>query len=85
MKLKALKEHLQTLPDDYDVTIGTYFIKEGDTDLQYFAAHGENFIAINDDEILGISRRDDMKQVRIIGLQKQVMHFGSGDFSKDSE
>ncbi len=85
MKLKALKEHLQRIPDDYDVTIGTYIIREGDTNLQYFAAHGENFIAINDDAILGISQRDDMKQVCIIGLQKQVMHFGSGDFSKDSE
>ena len=85
MKLKALKEHLQKLPDDYDVTIGTYFTKEGDTNLQYFAAHGESFIEINDDAILGISRRDDLKQVRIIGLQTQVMHCGSGDFSKDSE
>jgi len=85
MKLKALKEHLQKLPDDYDVTIGTHIVMEGDTDLQYFAAPGENFISINDDAILGISRRDDKKEVRIIGLQKQVAHFGSGDFSKDSQ
>lgn len=85
MKLKALKEHLQTLPDDYDITVGTYFIKDGDTNLQYFAASGESFITVNDDAILGISRRDDLKEVRIIGLQKQVMHCGSGDFSKDAE
>ena len=85
MKLKELKEHLQKLPDDYEVKVSSYVINEGDTDLKYFQANNEQFIAINDESILGISCKDAAKQICIIGLQTQAEHFGTGDFSKDSQ
>jgi hypothetical protein len=85
MKLKELKNHLQKLPDDYDVKVSSYFISEGETDVKYYQAANEQFIAINDDSVLGISRKDDIRQIHIIGVQQQAPHFGSGDFSKDSE
>ena len=84
MKLKELKEHLQKFPDDYEVKVSSYVINEGETDLKYFQAENEKFIAINDESILGISCKDAIKQIRIIGLQTQVSHFGTGDFSKDT-
>ena len=85
MKLKELKDHLQMIPDDYDVKVSSYFVKEGETDLKYFEAVDEMFTAINDESILGISRKDGIKQIHIIGIQLQAEHFGSGDFSKDSQ
>ena len=85
MKLKELKDHLQKIPDDYDVKVSSYFVKEGETDLKYFEAANEQFIAINDESILGISRMNGIKQINIIGVQSQAEHFGSGDFSKDSQ
>jgi len=84
MKLKELKDHLQTVPDDYDVKVSSYFVKEGQTELTYFQDANENFTAVNDESILGISRKDGIKQVHIIGVRLHVEHFGSGDFSKDS-
>jgi hypothetical protein len=85
MKLKELKDHLQNIPDDYDVKVSSYFVKEGETELKYFEEANEQFIAINDESILGISRKDGIKQIHIIGVQSQAEHFGSGDFSKDSQ
>jgi hypothetical protein len=85
MKLKELQDYLSTLPADYDVKVSSYFISEGQTDLKYFEAANEQFIAINDESILGISRKDALKQIHIIGVQSQADHFGSGDFSKDSQ
>jgi len=84
MKLKELKDHLQNISDDYEVKVSSHIIQEGETNLKYFAAANEQFISINDEYILGISLKDDIKQVQIIGVQQQVPHFGSGDFSKDS-
>jgi len=85
MKLKELLDYLSKLPADYEVKVSSYFVKEGETDLKYFEAANEQFTAINDDSILGISRRDALKQIHIIGVQSQAEHFGSGDFSKDSQ
>jgi hypothetical protein len=85
MKLKELKDHLQKLPDDYEVKVSSYFINEGESELKYFQSSNEQFIAINDKSILGISRKDDMKLIHIIGVQSQAAHFGTGDFSKDSQ
>ncbi len=85
MKLKDLKEHLKAVPDDYDVKVSSYFVKEGQTEVKYFEGANETFTAINDEFILGISRKDEVKQVYIIGVKSHVDHFGSGDFSKDSE
>ena len=85
MKLKELKDHLKSVPDDYDVKVSSYFVKEGQTELKYFEGANEKFTAINDESILGISRKDAVKQIHIIGIKSHVDHFGSGDFSKDSE
>jgi hypothetical protein len=85
MKLKELKEHLKSVPDDYDVKVSSYFVKEGQTEMKYFEGDNENFIPVNDESILGISRRDGTRQIHIIGMKHHVDHFGSGDFSKDSE
>jgi hypothetical protein len=85
MKVKELKDYLQKLPDDYEVKVSIYLIKEGETELKYFEAANEQFTAINDESILGISRRDALKQIHIIGVQSQAEHFGSGDFSRDTQ
>lgn len=84
MTIKELREHIKNIPDDYEVKTGSYYVKEGEEHVQYFAAHNEKFIPVNDESILGIAVRDDKKEIRIIGVQKQVRHFGSGDFSKDT-
>jgi non-homologous end joining protein Ku len=85
MKLKELKDHLQKLPDDYDVKVSSHIIAEGETDVKYYQSANEQFIAINDESILGISRKDDAKLIQIIGIQSQAPHFGTGDFSKDTQ
>lgn len=85
MKLKELQDYLNKLPADYEVKVSSYFVSEGESDLKYFAASNEQFIAINDESILGISCKDDIKLVHVIGVQQQAPHFGSGDFSKDSQ
>jgi hypothetical protein len=85
MKLKELKDHLKSVPDDYDVKVSSYFVKEGQAELKYFEGANEKFTAVNDESILGISRKDSVKQIHIIGVKSHVDHFGSGDFSKDSE
>ncbi len=85
MKLKELKEHLKSVPDDYDVKVSSYFVKEGQTELNYFEDANEKFTVINDESILGISRKDGLKQIHIIGVKSHGVHFGPGDFSKDSE
>jgi hypothetical protein len=85
MKVKELKDYLQKLPDDYEVKVSSHFIKEGETELKYFEAANEQFTAINDESILGISRKDALKQIHIIGVQSQAEHFGSGDFSRDTQ
>jgi len=85
MKLKELQDYLNQLPADYEVLVSSYFVSEGETDLKYFAASNEKFISINDESVLGISCKDDLKQIHIIGVQKQAPHFGTGDFSKDSQ
>ena len=84
MKLNELQGYLNKLPSDYEVKVSSYFIPEGENDIKYFEARGENFIAINDESILGISRKDDIRQIHIIGVQSQASHFGPGDFSKDA-
>jgi hypothetical protein len=84
MKLKELKNHLQKLPDDFEVKVSIHIIQEGETNLKYFTATNEQFISINDEFILGISCKNDIKEVQIIGVQQQAPHFGSGDFAKDS-
>ena len=84
MKLKELKDHLQNIPDDYEVKVSSFIIQEGETNVQYFAGDNEQFIPVNDESILGISSKNDFKQVHIIGVQQQMHHFGSGDFAKDS-
>ncbi len=83
MKLNELLAHLNKLPADYDVKVSSFFITEGETNLNYHAAPGEQFIAINDESLLGISKKDDMRQIQIIGIQQQAAHFGPGDFSRD--
>jgi hypothetical protein len=85
MKVKELKDYLQKLPDDYEVKVSSYFVKEGETELKYFEAANEQFTVINDESILGVSRKDVLKQIHIIGVQSQVEHFGSGDFSRDTQ
>lgn len=85
MKLKELKEHLKSVPNDYDVKVSSYFVKEGQTELKYFEGDNEKLTVINDESILGISSRDGVKQIHIIGVKPHVDHFGPGDFSKDSE
>ena len=85
MKLKELKDHLQKFPDDYVVKVRSHIISEGETDIKYYHAAGEQFIAINDESILGIACKDDVKQIHIIGIQSQAPHFGTGDFAKDTQ
>jgi hypothetical protein len=85
MKLKELKEHLQKFPDDYDVKVRSQIIAEGETDVKYYQSANEQFIAINDESILGIARMDNAKQIQIIGIQSQAPHFGTGDFAKDTQ
>ena len=85
MNVKALKDYLQNMPDDYEIRTGNYFARHGEEHIQYFADANEKFIPVNDEFILGISQRDDKKEIRIIGIQASVEHFGSGDFAKDSE
>jgi|GEM_PF-1799340 len=85
MKVKELKDYLQKLPDDYEVRVSSYFVKEGETELKYHEAANEQFTAINDESILGISQKDALKQIHIIGVQSQAEHFGSGDFSRDTQ
>ena len=85
MKVKELKDYLQKLPDDYEVKVSSYFVKEDETELKYHEAANEQFTVINDESILGISRQDVLKQIHIIGVQLQAEHFGSGDFSRDTQ
>ena len=85
MKLKELKEHLKSVPDDYDVKVSSYFVQEGQTEMKYFEGASEQFTPVNDESILGISRKDGVKQIHIIGMKHHVDHFGPGDFAKDSE
>jgi len=51
MKLKELKEHLKSVPDDYDVKVSSYFVREDQTEIKYFEGDNEKFIPVNDESI----------------------------------